>query len=130
MRIFKLVNVLLVKSTHYIVIYTHKILIIKQKGGKMMLAKKNNSKKRIQVNIDKDLVDNAEEILDKLGLNTTTALTMFYKKIVATDGIPFDLQLTKEQKANANLEDALKAVPQQNIKNNKEAEKVLFDDEN
>ncbi|KRM09900.1 hypothetical protein FD16_GL001494 [Paucilactobacillus suebicus DSM 5007 = KCTC 3549] len=55
---------------------------------------------------------------------------MFYKKIVATDGIPFDLQLTKEQKANANLEDALKAVPQQNIKNNKEAEKVLFDDEN
>ncbi|WP_010622524.1 type II toxin-antitoxin system RelB/DinJ family antitoxin [Paucilactobacillus suebicus] len=95
-----------------------------------MLAKKNNSKKRIQVNIDKDLVDNAEEILDKLGLNTTTALTMFYKKIVATDGIPFDLQLTKEQKANANLEDALKAVPQQNIKNNKEAEKVLFDDEN
>ncbi len=40
-------------------------------------------KKRVQVKIDKDLADDTEAVLSELGLNPTTAINMFYKRIVA-----------------------------------------------
>ena len=40
-------------------------------------------KKRVQVQIDKELADNTEAVLSQLGLNPTTAINMFYKRIVA-----------------------------------------------
>ncbi|WP_334329686.1 type II toxin-antitoxin system RelB/DinJ family antitoxin [Companilactobacillus sp. HBUAS59699] len=52
---------------------------------------KSHEKKRVQANLDKDLVDQAEQVFNDVGLNTTSALTAFYKKVVATDGIPFKL---------------------------------------
>jgi len=48
-------------------------------------------KKRIQVNVDKELAEQAEQVFNDIGLNTTVAITAFYKKVVATEGIPFDL---------------------------------------
>ena len=40
-------------------------------------------KSRIQVGIDKNLKENAEMILEELGLNPTTAITILYKQVVA-----------------------------------------------
>ena len=47
-------------------------------------------KKRVQVKIDKDLADDTEAILSELGLNPTTAINMFYKRIVANGALPFN----------------------------------------
>ncbi|MCG0724625.1 DNA-damage-inducible protein [Lactiplantibacillus plantarum] len=46
-------------------------------------------KKRVQVKIDKDLADDTEAVLSELGLNPTTAINMFYKRIVANGALPF-----------------------------------------
>ncbi|MFC6206361.1 MULTISPECIES: type II toxin-antitoxin system RelB/DinJ family antitoxin [Levilactobacillus] len=52
---------------------------------------KSHDKKRVQVNIDRDLVNQAEQIFTDIGLNTTAAVTAFYKQVVATEGLPFQL---------------------------------------
>ena len=50
----------------------------------------------IYARIDKELKDNAEEILSKLGITPTGAITMLYSQIVLRQGIPFDLRLPPE----------------------------------
>ena len=52
-------------------------------------------KKRVQVQIDKELADNTEAVLSQLGLNPTTAINMFYKRIVADAALPFKPALSE-----------------------------------
>ena len=55
-------------------------------------------KKRVQVQIDKELADNTEAVLSQLGLNPTTAINMFYKRIVANGALPFNVSLSEEER--------------------------------
>ena len=66
-------------------------------------------KKRVQVKIDKDLADNTEAVLNELGLNPTTAINMFYKRIVAEAALPFKPALSEAERANLGLLKATKA---------------------
>ncbi|MFT8601779.1 type II toxin-antitoxin system RelB/DinJ family antitoxin [Liquorilactobacillus satsumensis] len=43
--------------------------------------------------MDKDLADNTEAVLKKLGLNPTTVINMFYKRIVVNEALPFKIAL-------------------------------------
>ena len=43
--------------------------------------------------IDADLKKQAEKIFNELGLNMSTALTVFLRQTVRSNGIPFDLRL-------------------------------------
>ena len=56
------------------------------------------AKKRIQVQVDKSLADEGDAILSELGLTPTTAITMFYKRLVAQGGLPFSTNLTEHEK--------------------------------
>ena len=47
----------------------------------------------LQVRVDKSLKAEAEDILDKLGIEMPTAIRMFLKKVVLEGGIPFDTKL-------------------------------------
>ncbi|KAA9231659.1 hypothetical protein DBT48_01940 [Aerococcus mictus] len=47
----------------------------------------------ISVEIDEDLLKSVQSILDDLGLDLDTAITMYFKKVNACQGIPFDLKL-------------------------------------
>lgn len=71
-------------------------------------------KKRVQVKIDKDLADNTEAVLNELGLNPTTAINMFYKRIVA-------------EAANLGLLKATKETPVTELKDAKEVADWLND---
>lgn len=51
------------------------------------------SMKNLNIRIDEDLKAKAEEIFSELGLNMSTALTIFLKTAVRYGGIPFDLRL-------------------------------------
>ncbi|HAD55220.1 MAG TPA: type II toxin-antitoxin system antitoxin, RelB/DinJ family [Lachnospiraceae bacterium] len=42
---------------------------------------------------DKAIKDQAEEILNELGLNMTTAVNMFLRTAIREHGIPFELKL-------------------------------------
>lgn len=70
-------------------------------------------KKRVQVQIDKELADNTEAVLSQLGLNPTTAINMFYKGIVADAALPFKPALSEAERANLSL---LKATKETDLK--------------
>ena len=47
----------------------------------------------IRARIEPQLKENAEEILKKLGLNATTAITIFYNQITLRRGLPFEVEI-------------------------------------
>jgi len=69
------------------------------------------SKRNVQVNLDKDLVEQAEIIFNKIGLNQTVTLTAFYKQVVAEGGMPFELKQTPRQRVNQALRSTVKDMP-------------------
>jgi addiction module antitoxin, RelB/DinJ family len=96
-----------------------------------MMEKKSdtNKKARIQIQVDQSLKDNAEEILDSLGMTPTAAVTMLFKRIVATDSFPIDLTLTDREKASNDLLRVVNKQPVHEIKSKDEAMKWLSEDE-
>lgn len=58
----------------------------------------------INVRVDSDLKKSAEALFTDLGLNMSTAITMFLKSAVSHDGIPFDV---KRMTPNAETKAAL-----------------------
>ena len=47
----------------------------------------------LNIRIDKDIKDQAEEIFNELGLNMTTAVNMFLRTAIREQRIPFELKL-------------------------------------
>ena len=68
--------------------------------------------------IEPELKEQAESILNSLGIPTSNAITMFYKQIVLQRGLPFEVKLPaqqpvdvtvlNEQQMNAELEKGYK----------------------
>ncbi len=48
-------------------------------------------KVRLNVNLDQDLKQETSVMLDKLGLDFTTAITIYFKQIVNKKKIPFEI---------------------------------------
>lgn len=99
------------------------------KGDVYMTAlERFNEKKRVQVQIDRQLADQVELILDAIGLTPTTALTVFYKQIVNHGGIPFALEASEREKATAKLLAASRKQPAARM-NKEQFEAWLEEDE-
>ena len=47
----------------------------------------------LNIRIEKDVKNQAEEIFNELGLNMTTAINIFLRSAIREHGIPFDLKL-------------------------------------
>ncbi|TLQ18410.1 type II toxin-antitoxin system antitoxin, RelB/DinJ family [Lentilactobacillus parafarraginis] len=86
-------------------------------------------KKRVQVQVDKDLAENTEAVLGKLGLNSTVVINALYSRISATGSLPFELKLSPREKANIDLAEATKDLPRKRITNKDELEAWLSDEE-
>ena len=84
------------------------------------------SYKKIQANVDSNLALQAEGIFKDIGLNTTTAINVFLKKVVATGGIPFELKETPEQKATFGT--TISKLPHKEAKSTKDIEDWLNED--
>jgi DNA-damage-inducible protein J len=48
---------------------------------------------QINIRIDDELKASADELFNELGMNMTTAFTMFIKAAVRQNGIPFELNI-------------------------------------
>lgn len=101
------------------------IMVVTKKGDETIMAVKE--KKRVQVKIDKELADNTEAVLSQLGLNPTTAINMFYKRIVANGALPFNVSLSEEERANLRFLKATKETPVTELKGAKEVADWLND---
>ena len=55
----------------------------------------------IRARVDPQLKEEAEAILQELGLSTTQALTLFYQQIRLQRGIPFEIRLPNNRKGPA-----------------------------
>ena len=86
-------------------------------------------KKRIQVQIDKNLAEEADLIFNELGLNQTAVLNAFYKRVVADGGLPFELKLTDKQKAALDLSKAAEDVPVKKLTTKEDVDAWFKDDE-
>ena len=53
----------------------------------------------LNIRMDKNLKNNLSELCDELGMNVSTAFTIFAKAMVRKGGIPFDVALDEPNKA-------------------------------
>jgi DNA-damage-inducible protein J len=61
----------------------------------MAITAKTKTKVRLNINIDPDLKEETKKTLDEMGLDATTAITLYFKKINATRSIPFEISAKK-----------------------------------
>ena len=73
--------------------------------------------------MDENLKKQAEVLFSDLGLNMSSAITIFLKSAVDYNGIPFEIKKTERNVAVGDAE--LLAVSNELIAKNKEAYKVL-----
>ena len=77
----------------------------------------------LNIRIDESLKKQAERLFSDLGLNMSSAITVFLKSAVDYNGIPFEIKKTER---NLSVSDAeLFAVSNEIIAKNKEAYKTL-----
>ena len=89
--------------------------IIFLKGGVKMAAKTANVNLRIELGIK----EKAEKILEKLGIPRSVAIDMYYRQIIAHNGIPFSITLPVREEMtdiqfNAIMEEGLKQAKADN----------------
>lgn len=59
-----------------------------------MKEKNKNEKTRLNINVDKKLKQEAKDTLEDLGLDLTTAVTMYLTQVVKKKRIPFEISTT------------------------------------
>ena len=59
---------------------------------------KKDSKTTVNIRIDSSLKNEAEFIIDSLGLSMSAAIILFFKALVREKGLPFDVKMAKEEK--------------------------------
>lgn len=62
-----------------------------------MTTTTSHKNKKIQVNVNRQLANEAEAVINEIGLTPTVVINALYKQIVATGKIPFNLNLAREQ---------------------------------
>ncbi len=50
----------------------------------------------LQVRVDDSIKEEAAQVFDRLGIDTSTAVRMFLKRVIMENGIPFKMTLPRE----------------------------------
>ncbi len=59
----------------------------------------------INVNVDKDVKEQANNLFNSLGLNMSTAINMFLRKAINEGGIPFEVNLKPSRELRKTLKE-------------------------
>jgi DNA-damage-inducible protein J len=85
---------------------------------------KTHNDVRITVRVDKELKENAEVLFDRFGMNMSTALNVFLRKVVAEKAIPFAIGAKNTEFGRAyspdDITDAFGAAVQNDITENQQ----------
>lgn len=78
------------------------------------MANVTTPKARLNISIDAEVKEQVGQILSEIGLDYTTAINLYFKRIVADHAIPFNLEtrrnLTVDEFLGANWRDGLEAI--------------------
>ncbi|EEI71728.1 type II toxin-antitoxin system RelB/DinJ family antitoxin [Lentilactobacillus hilgardii] len=83
--------------------------------------------KLIQVRIDKSVAAQAEDIFNRIGVTPTTAINAFYRKVISTGGIPFNLTISQDDKDALEIRQLAKKIPVERLDTDEKIKK-WFDD--
>ncbi|UXR77754.1 MULTISPECIES: type II toxin-antitoxin system RelB/DinJ family antitoxin [unclassified Staphylococcus] len=64
-----------------------------------------NKTANVNVRIQENVKQQAEEILDSMGISRATAIDMFYRQIIFNNGIPFPLKAPKNMPTKENMDE-------------------------
>lgn len=70
---------------------------------------------RIQISIDSTVSKKANQVIEGLGLTPSIVLTALYKRIIAKGELPFEVELTRCEKANLVLVMATKHMESKQV---------------
>ncbi len=70
----------------------------------------------LQVRVEEVLKRDAMKVLDKIGIDMPTAIRVFLKRIVAEDGIPFNINLPKDGKGIRGVVTYIPAKPAKQVR--------------
>ena len=70
----------------------------------------------LQVRVEEVLKRDAMKVLDKIGIDMPTAIRVFLKRIVAEDGIPFNINLPKDRKGTKGAVTYIPAKPAKQVR--------------
>jgi len=59
------------------------------------MNKKENKSELIHIRIEQTVKEKSEEIFDKLGINTSYAISLFLNQVILKNGFPFNVELPK-----------------------------------
>lgn len=89
----------------------------------------------VYARIDANLKENAEDILNKLGISPSNAIGMFYSQIVLNNGIPFELKLPvnnlfsiselTQEELNNELQKGINSIKNGQVYTKDEVDKIL-----
>ena len=68
------------------------------------------TKSNLTLRVDSDVKMQASQILNKLGLNLSTATDIFYRQVIRQNGLPFRVAL--DDKPNQETRDAIREADQ------------------
>ena len=57
----------------------------------------------VYARIEPDVKEKAEDILERIGIPASVAINMYYKQIIATNGIPFKIVADMPKRVNLDL---------------------------
>ena len=58
----------------------------------------------VNVRVDSEVKKEVERILEQLGINTSTAIDLYFNQILLKDGLPFEVKLPGEEVVQRRLE--------------------------
>lgn len=67
----------------------------------IIYIKNMNKTANLYARIEPDVKEQAESVLETLGISVSSAINMFYKQIILQQGIPFDVKLPKAPENSA-----------------------------
>jgi DNA-damage-inducible protein J len=56
-----------------------------------------SEKIKLQVRVDRAMMAQAETVFEALGIDSTVAVRMFFRRVVATRGIPFSMRMAEPE---------------------------------
>lgn len=89
---------------------------------------KANDTKKVQVNVNREIAEDAENVMTAIGVTPSTVINSLYREIVATGKIPLSFSLTPEQMATMRIREAAMKIPNKKVETDEDIAEFFDED--
>lgn len=84
--------------------------------------------KKIQVNVNRKIAEEAENVMNEIGVTPAAVINTLYREIIATGKIPLSFSLTPEQMATMRIKEAAMHLPSKKVDSDEELMEFFDED--